>query len=521
MKNKKAIRIFNLLLSALLVVSLFSTNVNFVEASQADKVMASLGVNNLISYKEDVEGNLNGPEDFTVDNNDIYLLDSTDNKVIKFNNGKVVDTIKLNDKALKIASKNKNLYALNIDLTITKYDANGNASSIELDRNKIDEAVVDFQVIDTNLYVATTEGNSGMTYKINEAGELVDSFEGRIFDENTLYRNELIPEKGKSVGHSCKLTVTDLKTGTEKVLNLTSKHWLIGAQYLGTDEKGNYRIKMFEMMTQNDNTVLVEETVRIVKPNGVLTGIREKAKQKKSVPNQIKVYKNEVYELNNLENTVEIIKVAAPKSDSVQKFKSKLDNMVEPMEIAQEPSYRITRATIMSNAKAYHSAFTWSCTSANLAAMTNYTKPRYVGSAGSYTYMPYCWGGFSSPTQYKTGLSNGGRVGNIYTGTGAYVSNTYGVDCSGYVSRAWGLTTKYGTSTIMNVAFYINASSLLQGDALNYSGSHIVLFEKFDANGNYTVYEATTWNSYDRVAHTVRTVSSMTNYKPIRYNSIT
>ncbi|MDD3137733.1 MAG: hypothetical protein PHX08_02015 [Lachnospiraceae bacterium] len=134
--------------------------------------------------------------------------------------------------------------------------------------------------------------------------------------------------------------------------------------------------------------------------------------------------------------------------------------------------------------------------------------------------MPYCWGGFSSISQYNTGMTNGGRVGNINTSTSGYVSNTYGLDCSGYVSRCWGLSTKYGTSTIMNVATAISAANLLEGDALNKSESHIVLFEDYDAYGNYVLYESTTLNSYDRVSHTIRSVSSLATYTPIRHNNV-
>lgn len=71
-----------------------------------------------------------------------------------------------------------------------------------------------------------------------------------------------------------------------------------------------------------------------------------------------------------------------------------------------------------------------------------------VSVAGSCNYMPYCWGGFSTPSQYKAGMTNGGRVGNINTSTAGHVSNTYGLDCSGYVSRCWGLTSKRSTSTL-------------------------------------------------------------------------
>ncbi len=528
-------RYLHFVLTAVLMFGLFCTNVNFAQASEStDAVVVSIDLNNklendnIISYKVDHEGNIYGPEDFTIDNEDIYLLDSSDNKVIKFTNGKATYK-KLKNKAVKIASKDKNLFTLNNDLSITKYDELGNDYTYDLDKNIFNEAIVDFRAIDKYIYITTTEGNSGKTYKLNlqnnsDIAETMESFEGRIFDENTTYKTELKHEKGKSVGRSGKITIVDIKTGAEKVIPLTSKYWLIGAEYLGVDSKGNYRIKLYEMLTKEDFTVEVEETIRIVKPNGSLIGIKSKEKQKKYISNQNRVFGNDLYELKNLENSVEIIKVSSPDEKSVEKFTSKLKNIVEPSEEIVNPPFQtastITRSTIMSNAMSYHASFKWSCTSANLAAMTNWTKPRYVGSAGSYQQMPYCWGGFSSPSQYNTGLSNGGRVGNIYTGTGAYVSNTYGVDCSGYVSRAWGLTSKYGTSTIMNVATKINASNLMQGDALNKSGSHIVLFSKYDTSGNYVLYEATTWNSYDRVALTTRTVSSISEYVPIKYNNV-
>lgn len=177
----------------------------------------------------------------------------------------------------------------------------------------------------------------------------------------------------------------------------------------------------------------------------------------------------------------------------------------------------------MTDAKAYHSSFTWSCAAKNLAALSNWKCPRYVSGAGTYSFMPYCWGGFSTTAQFKTGLSNGGRVGNINTSTGAYVSNTYGLDCSGYVSRCWRQSTKYGTGTIGNICSKINYSQLKSADALNKSGSHIVLYEYADGSGNYVLYEATTLNKYDRVSHTTRPISELSSsgYVALRYNGIT
>ena len=118
------------------------------------------------------------------------------------------------------------------------------------------------------------------------------------------------------------------------------------------------------------------------------------------------------------------------------------------------------------------------------------------------------------------GLNNGGRAGNIITRSGK-VGNTFGLDCSGYVSRCWGLTSKRSTNTIENVARRISYSSLQPGDALNNAGSHVMLFEKRDSNGDSVLYEATTLQEYDRVSHTVRPKSKVeSEYKAIRYNGI-
>lgn len=347
-----------------------------------------------------------------------------------------------------------------------------------------------------------------------------------FFDGNIIYQVKLLPEEDHSIGHNCEMKIIDMKSGDTESITLKSDYWLVGAQFLGYDDDGNYRIKMFEMAMNQEFNSIVEETIRTIGKDGSTKALKGLDVQFKSIPNQVKVFGNHIYELNNLENQVQIIKLSEPNERTTSLYKSKLEDIVEPvidLDIGTESrdnELMIARSTIMSNARSFHSSFRWSCQSKNLTPLTNWVKPRYVGGAGSYQYMPYCWGGFSSISQYNTGMSGTGRVGNINTSTTSHVSNTYGLDCSGYVSRCWGTSTKYGTSTIMNVAKKINARDLLQGDALNHSGSHIVLFEKYDGYGAYVLYESTKLNSYDRVSHTTRSISSMGKYVPIRYNGV-
>jgi hypothetical protein len=52
----------------------------------------------------------------------------------------------------------------------------------------------------------------------------------------------------------------------------------------------------------------------------------------------------------------------------------------------------------------------------------------------------------------------------------------YREDCSGFVSMAWHAGTSYSTSTLDEVSSTISKSALRPGDALNYAGTHVVLF---------------------------------------------
>jgi hypothetical protein len=95
-----------------------------------------------------------------------------------------------------------------------------------------------------------------------------------------------------------------------------------------------------------------------------------------------------------------------------------------------------------------------------------------------------------------------------------------GVDCAGYVSRCWGLSARRSTYGLMNIDVSLplnNFAELKQGDILC-NADHAMIFHYRDANGNYVLYESTKLSSYDRVAHTGRTKSSVeSSYDPYRF----
>lgn len=97
---------------------------------------------------------------------------------------------------------------------------------------------------------------------------------------------------------------------------------------------------------------------------------------------------------------------------------------------------------------------------------------------GPHTGLPYAWGGFMSVHDFDLGIATGKAAGShSWQGT-AILPCVAGVDCSGFVSEAWGLSSKAGTSALASDALTvaITTSQLQPGDVLVRSGSHVVLF---------------------------------------------
>jgi len=75
------------------------------------------------------------------------------------------------------------------------------------------------------------------------------------------------------------------------------------------------------------------------------------------------------------------------------------------------------------------------------------------------------------------------------------VGGPYRMDCSGFISMAWGLTASMLTSTLPQVAAVTDTDvsgdrNIAAGDALDYTADHIVLFDHWlDGNGDFA-YDA-------------------------------
>ncbi len=95
--------------------------------------------------------------------------------------------------------------------------------------------------------------------------------------------------------------------------------------------------------------------------------------------------------------------------------------------------------------------------------------------------MPYKWGGFDTPESFLQGLSEGkkaGDVANTYkvrADNAAISRESVGIDCSGFISRCWGLKEHVSTKDLPALCDPVAWEDLRMGDILLKPG-HVLMF---------------------------------------------
>lgn len=157
------------------------------------------------------------------------------------------------------------------------------------------------------------------------------------------------------------------------------------------------------------------------------------------------------------------------------------------------------------------------------AVCTTRSKPRYLGSAGWYSSVPYAWGMADSVAEFNNFMWQSGFFAGDYTNPNSGCSR--GVDCSGFVSNVWGLGYQHGTCTLDDPEVTValgGFSDLKIGDIVNICGApgHVILFEEFGNLGTGAGMfgiEAYAAANLDRVVRQFRTFASINTYTPRRY----
>ncbi len=178
--------------------------------------------------------------------------------------------------------------------------------------------------------------------------------------------------------------------------------------------------------------------------------------------------------------------------------------------------FAITREEVIQNAERY-AEYEWTVQKGNSNSRWNKWREgkRIKG-------IPYNWCGFDSIEKFKKKIERGEIAGNTKrcyrNDKTTWRGDFAGVDCSGFVSRTWETSSKYGTGSLNGISEKIPWSNLKPGDILNRSGNHVRLFHHFTNDNRTMIYEATTTKGYNRVVH--RVISRDNKYVLRKYKKI-
>jgi hypothetical protein len=136
--------------------------------------------------------------------------------------------------------------------------------------------------------------------------------------------------------------------------------------------------------------------------------------------------------------------------------------------------------------------------------------------------VPYCWGCHGSLANFRLQIERGTKAGNVCTHN-APRPDVAGVDCSAFVSAAWGLSVHYTTAAIPAIAKPLeNPWDLKPGDALNKPNSHVMLFLRFTPDRKAEVMESSTGGCNGRVCRNVYPLAALLarGYVPVRFRAL-
>jgi hypothetical protein len=158
------------------------------------------------------------------------------------------------------------------------------------------------------------------------------------------------------------------------------------------------------------------------------------------------------------------------------------------------------------------------------AGFSRIRRPWYLqGKLGQQVRgVPYCWGCHGSLASFRSQIERGTKAGNVCT-RNAPRNDVAGVDCSAFVSAAWGLSVHYTTAAIPAIAKPVdNPWDLRPGDALNKPGSHVMLFLRFTPDRKAEVMESSTGGCNGRVCHNVYPLAALLSrgYQPVRFKAL-
>lgn len=172
----------------------------------------------------------------------------------------------------------------------------------------------------------------------------------------------------------------------------------------------------------------------------------------------------------------------------------------------------ITRADVLRAAKAYVDVPPWRPLRDEVvfdgSRPSRTFHSAFVTAGREYRVFPYVYGGMDTPETFRRRIAEGACPGGWDRVSGHGTSHWQskrdggfglrltaprrlaGVDCSAYVSNAWGLPRAWSTFELPQICVRVRREDLRPGDILNRRWSHVRLFERADGEDRVRVYES-------------------------------
>ena len=202
-----------------------------------------------------------------------------------------------------------------------------------------------------------------------------------------------------------------------------------------------------------------------------------------------------------------------------------LPETLEKKSPLNKPTATVTRAEALAIGDTYV-VHMWAATLANITGGlitdpngAELQTPSWVQVGTNYK-VPYKWGGFNTLPQFDQGLLDGKSAGD--NATSDVSRYAVGVDCSGFVSRCWKLSSHYSTRMMDDyiAQAYSSWEDLKPGDAIHREG-HVRLAVDNNPNGSIFAVEAAGSSTDWRVDYKFYTYSQLSDYTPRYYINMT
>lgn len=443
--------------------------------------------------------------------------------------------IELETFATDFTYSNNKFYVVDDEFGITIFDKQGNLVekiNSKLPQNTIIEQI---KVVDGDIFLLSSDEKSYLVSKCHEETE-ISEYDGWVTYDNFFVETRLENKNEYSINIisndriiASKNIKTKKEIGSIEFIGKKGDELFLSIEYI-LNNSGSKVLREIEALNFN-NYIISESDKKIIFPNMYYVNIKK----------DIIISNNKFYAVISTPEELKLYSISYNKNTSNNKFDESLysssyhyNNFTLSNDAIKENNENttkstklesITRTEIISNAYAYYN-HVWTASSSNIKRISCGGKivqnPSWVTVGKNYSF-PYCWGGNSSVSSFDYYLTKNRCAGDKKTGYsfGAEPLCTTGVDCSGFVSRVFGLSSHYGTSNMYKVTSeYSSINNLKKGDILLKRG-HVMLFESFASNGKINVMEAVGSSGNYKLRRYAHTRTYCSAYKPCYYKEVT